>query len=233
MSPHLRHLRCGRGMPNIDSESQRRSMLNGQVLPNDVRDERVTAAIAGVPREAFVPKKLRGVAYLDEDIPCGNGRFLMEPRVFARLLQAAEIGPEDLVLDVACGPGYSTAVLAALAGSVVAVEADEATAAEANERLAGLGIDNAAVVAAPLADGIPDQGPFNVIMIEGSVEAIPDALTSQLAPGGRLVTVLRRGPTGKAVRVRALPGAPMTPIELFDAQVPLLPGFAIPRGFTF
>ena len=215
-----------------DTAARRVNMVNSQILTNRVSDERITEAMLAVPRETFVPKAWRGAAYVDEDIPLGNGRYLMEPMVFARLLQAAEIDERTVVLDVASGAGYSAAVLARLAGTVVALEDDDERVRVIEERLSALGIDNAAVVKAGLKDGYPAQAPFDVIFVNGAVEVMPDALKEQLAEGGRLLAVERSGPVGRAVlytRIAGLVGRR----ELFDAQLPVLPGFEKPAAFTF
>ena len=207
-------------------------MVNGQIRTNKVTDQRVAAALLAVPRELFVPKALRSVAYVDEDIAIGGGRYLMEPMVFARLLQAAEIEPRHVVLDVGCGTGYSTAVLARLAGSVVAIESDEELAARARELVAELAMDNAAVVISRLSDGYAEQAPYDVILLNGAVEVVPDVLTGQLAEGGRMVLVKRERGVGKAWLYRRDQGV-VSGRELFDAQVMPLPGFAKPAAFVF
>jgi len=215
-----------------DSLKRREAMLDGQIRPNRVTDERICEALRAVPREPFLPRELRGVAYLDEDIPIGGGRFLMEPVVFARILQAAEIGPDDLVLDIGCGSGYSSAVLSHLASAVVALESDAALAERANANLAELGIDNVAVIEGVLPEGCVKQGPFDVIFLNGGVEELPQSLLGQLAEGGRLMAVERRHGVGKAMRYANIDGL-VGATELFDAQVPSLPGFEKAPGFVF
>lgn len=215
-----------------DTASRRINMVNSQILTNKVTDDRVTGAMLAVAREAFVPRALRGVAYVDEDIEVAPGRYLMEPMVFARLLQAAAIGPDDVVLDIACGTGYSTAVLAGLAGTVVGLEDNEDLAGTTNARLSELEIDNALVVTGDLTAGYPQQAPYNAIVVNGGVERVPDALTGQLADGGRLIAVERAGPAGRAVlyvRQNGLVGRR----ELFDAMLPVLPAFKVDAGFSF
>ncbi len=214
------------------SGERRVSMVNGQIRPNSMSDERVAQAMLAVPRELFVPKGLRGVAYVDEDIPVGNGRYLMEPRVLARMLQAAEIEPDNVVLDVGCATGYSTAVLARLAGSVVAIESDEELANRAQALIAELSIDNAAVVVDPLADGYAEQAPYDVILIGGAVEVVPSVLSEQLAEGGRMILVKRERGVGVAWLYRRDDGV-VSGRELFDAQVMPLPGFERPAEFVF
>ena len=215
-----------------DFAAARRSMVDSQLKPNQIVDQRVAQAMAEVPRELFVPETLAAVAYVDEDLPIAPGRFLMEPIVFARLLQAAAIGPNDIVLDLGCGTGYSTAVLARLANAVVAIEPDPDLRARAETVMAKIGADNTAIVDGDLTIGSPDQGPFDVIFLNGAAEQIPDGLVDQLADGGRLVAVQVRNGVGKTTvfeRQGDLVGAR----ELFDAAIPVLPGFASRPGFVF
>jgi protein-L-isoaspartate(D-aspartate) O-methyltransferase len=215
-----------------DFEAARRSMVDSQLKPNQVVDTRVADAMAEVPRELFVPDGLADVAYVDEDLPIGPGRFLMEPVVFARLLQAAAIEPDDVVLDLGCGTGYSTVVLARLAATVVAMEPDAELRAQAEQTLTKMGADNAVIVDGDLTAGTPGQGPFDVIFLNGAVETIPDGLRDQLAEGGRLVAVKNADGIGKTM-VFERQGALFSTRELFDAAIPLLPGFAKSPGFVF
>lgn len=210
----------------------RRRMVDGQLLPNQVTDARLIAAMGEVPREAFVPENRRDVAYRDEDLELAAGRFLMEPRVFARMLQAANIQPSDVVLDVGCASGYSAAVLARLAATVVALESDKALAAQATSALSQLGIDNAVVVEGPLAAGLAKQGPFDVIVVEGAIERRPDDLLGQLADGGRLVAVQVERGIGRATLWRRS-GELKARLDLFDASVPRLAEFDVAPAFEF
>ena len=207
-------------------------MLDGQLRPNRLTDERLQEALLAVPREAFVPAALRGVAYVDEDIPLGNGRWLLEPMVLGRLLQAAAIEPTDVVLDVGCAAGYATAVAARLAGTVVALESDPELVRQANDNLAALGIVNAVVVQGDLALGYPDQAPYQVILLNGSVDRTPESLLDQVAEGGRLLGVEMAGGVGRAVLYLRREGAIGRRV-LFDAAVKPLPGFHREPGFVF
>lgn len=223
---------AGTSMPH-DFERMRRNMLDGQILPSQVTDPALVDALLAVPRERFVPERLRPVAYIDEDLPLGGGRHLAEPRVFASLVQAAAVGPDDVVLDVGAGPGYSTAILARLASAVVALEEDPALADRAEAVLAELGVDNVAVVRGPLVAGWPKEAPYDVILFGGTVHAVPDALAAQLADAGRLVAVEGDGRImGKAVMTERPGGAPGRR-PLFDAAMPLLPGFGPVEEFAF
>ena len=212
----------------------RRQMVLTQLRPNKVIDEALIGAMAATPREQFVPKAYRGVAYVDEDVSLGKGRALMEPMVLARLLQEADIQPGDVALAVGCGTGYDLAVLARLASTAIGLESDPALAAEAGRILQSLSIDNAPVIEGALAEGLPKQGPFNVILLCGAVPEIPAALAGQLAEGGRLVGVVRPAgaPVGSAVLVKKA-GNALNRRVLFDAQTLPLPGFARPSGFVF
>ncbi|MCE2510577.1 MAG: protein-L-isoaspartate O-methyltransferase [Alphaproteobacteria bacterium] len=211
----------------------RRNMVDCQLRPNEVADLNLVAAILDVPRERFVPLNLQGVAYIDEDLALGNGRYVMEPMVFGRLMQLAEIKPDDVVLVIGCGTGYSAAVLGRLAGTVVALESDPTLAETATALLAELGCDNVAVVGGPLEAGCPTQAPFDVIFIDGAVAAVPAAITDQLKEDGRLVTVLAgTGRVGHGV-VMIRCGDFVGQRTVFDAATPLLPDFAPKEEFVF
>jgi protein-L-isoaspartate(D-aspartate) O-methyltransferase len=215
-----------------DAKSAREAMIARQLRTTRVTDERVVAAIRATPRELFVPASRQAVAYVDEDIEVAPGRYLMEPMVFGRLLVQARIGPGDSVLDVGCGTGYSTAVIAQLAGTVVAVETDAALAAKASGLLADLHIANAKVVQAALSAGAPADGPYDVIFLGGVVEEVPQALLNQLAPDGRVVGVIADKGVGRGFTGRVTAGS--FGINAFmDAMVAPLPGFQKAKTFSF
>jgi protein-L-isoaspartate(D-aspartate) O-methyltransferase len=209
-----------------DFERARQIMVDTQIRPSDVTDRRILSVMGKVARELFVPEVRRELAYIDEMHPLlepGSGRYLAAPAPFARLIQLASIRPTDKVLDVGCASGYSTAVLAGLADTVVGVEGHAELARIAREALAASGVANAEVIEARPESGVPDRAPFDVIIVEGTVERVPDSLFAQLAPEGRLVAVLRSGitavaylyvNTGKEVSGRAEFNASLPPLEV-------------------
>ncbi len=215
-----------------DFTQARLAMVNSQVRPSDVTDVRLQDAMAAVARERFVPKAQIGRAYADAQITLPGGRAMLSPRDFAKLAQAAAIRPGDVVLDIACGLGYSTAVLARLAETVVGLESDAALAAKAIDRLAAAGADNAVIVEGPLEQGMPGQGPFNVIFVNGAVAETPQAWLDQLAEGGRLVVFVRSGEVGRAT-VFTRSARTTGERAVFDAAPPFLPGFEPKPGFVF
>ena len=217
----------------VDYAQARRTMVERQVRTVDVTDLRIQAAMLEVPREAYVPAARRALAYLDHDVRVSDsGRALLRPIVFSRLIHAAAIRETDHVLDVGCATGYSAAILARLAGSVIALEEDIALARGAGETLAQTGATNLSVVSGPLVAGWSKSAPYDVIVLEGATEVRPDSLLAQLKEGGRLVAVVGSGPTGKAMIYRMASGH-MTVQTLFDAAAPVLPGFVKPAEFVF
>lgn len=216
----------------FDPALARRLMVDTQLRPNRILDARVIDAMGAVPRENFVPERLQSVAYIDEDVPVAPGRYLLEPRVFGRLVQELGIAESDRALDVGCGTGYSTAVLARLCRDVVALEADAALAARAGQQLSRLGLSNFTTRIGPLAAGAADLGPYNVILLGGAVEEVPVKLKEQLAVGGRLAAVVMTDGVGKAsILTRHAAGFGVR--EIMDAATSQLPGFAREKGFVF
>ena len=185
-----------------------------------------------VPRETFVPDALREAAYMGEHVDLGGGRVVLDPRTLAKMLEAADIDTDDLVLDIGAGLGYSSAVLARLADAVVAIEADADLAAEAERALSEANADNAVVVEGPLSEGAAKHGPYDVILIQGGVEAVPDALTAQLKDGGRIVAIFRDGRLG-SVRVGHYIDGAVSWRFSFNGDAPLLPGFERAQDFVF
>jgi protein-L-isoaspartate(D-aspartate) O-methyltransferase len=222
----------------IDFTRLRRSMVDSQIRPNDVTDPRIIGAMLELPRERFVPAERANLAYLDDDLSVREAgrdrpaRFLLEPMVLARLVQAIELSDDDRVLDVGGTTGYSAALLAKLSAHVVALEDDADLSAAARRNLSGLGVANVEFATGPLAAGTPARGPYDAILLNGSVELVPEGLLGQLKEGGRLATVVRGDLPGRAtLYVRS--GGVVSTRPLFDAVVPPLPGFEAPRGFVF
>jgi protein-L-isoaspartate(D-aspartate) O-methyltransferase len=208
----------------MDYTRARLTMVENQLRPHRIDDPGLIAAMREVPRERFVPKALRGVAYADEDLPLPDGRYLIEPLALARMIQAARIGPEDVVLVLGCSTGYVGAVVARLAGTVILVAPDEDSGKQLESLLEELGADNMVVAINPSpATGHPDQAPFDVILLAGSVEQVPPALLEQIGEGGRLVAVIDDGRIGKGTVFTRLHGVVGSRV-LFDAQIPGLPG---------
>jgi len=215
-----------------DFATARFNMVEGQVRPNKVTDMALLTAMLNVPRERFVPEAQRSLAYIDNDVQIGRGRALLGPMVFGRLLQEVGVQPGDVVLDVGCATGYSTAILARLARAVVGLESDAELAQQASANLVALGVDNAAIMTGPLAEGYAKQAPYDVIVIAGAVAEVPDALTAQLAEGGRLITVVRSQGLGKATLIQRTGGVLGARI-VFDASAAMLPGFEEKPQFVF
>lgn len=216
----------------MDYAQARANMVECQIRPSNVTDGLVVAALSELPRESFVPARLKDVAYVDEALALDGGRHVMEPMVLARLLQTATVGADDLALVVGAGSGYEAAALAKLASTVVALENDSAVAAKAGEALSGLGIDTVAVVEGDLAAGYPDQAPYDVIFINGAVPSVPSALADQLAEGGRLVAIVTEGVASHAVCITRTDGV-LSSRNVFDAGTPPLSGFETAGGFRF
>jgi protein-L-isoaspartate(D-aspartate) O-methyltransferase len=221
-----------------DFAAARFNMIEGQLRPNGVRDERVLGVLEKLPRELFAPPRFAGIAYVDESLPVSTGRYLLPPMLLARLLQAARIGPHDKVLDIAPATGYSTAALASLAGRVISLESSAELQRQATAILASLGIANVEPHVAPMHQGWKAAAPYDVIFINGAVDHVPEHLFLQLKNGGRLAAVARR--YGKAHAAHAgeaklyeKSGYVVTHHSLFDANAALLPGFADDAKFSF
>ncbi|WP_127143483.1 protein-L-isoaspartate O-methyltransferase family protein [Pelagibacterium montanilacus] len=208
----------------VDFARARRAMVDGQLRTGGIVDWRILDVMNTVPREEFVPEARKGLSYIDEVIELPSGRCLPTPTAFARLVQLAELGPNDVVLDVGCGSGYSTAVLAGLCGAVVGLDTDEATVGHANDTLSGLDIGNAAVVTGALQDGVPREAPFDAIVIEGGVEFVPPSLLDQLKDGGRLVASIGRGNAAVATTYHRS-GSEISHHRGFNLNVPALETF--------
>lgn len=200
-------------------------MVDTQVRPSDVTKFPIIEAMLTVPREAFVPAQRREAAYIGGNLDIGEGRVLLEARTLAKMLDALDVQPADLVLDIGCGLGYSSAVIARMAEAVVAVESDARLAAQAQKRLSEEGVDNAAVIEAPLGEGAAKHGPYDVIVIEGAVEALPPAIEAQLKEGGRIGCLFMDGALGVCRVGHKIDGAVSWRYS-FNAAAPVLPGFS-------
>jgi protein-L-isoaspartate(D-aspartate) O-methyltransferase len=206
-------------------------MVDTQVRPSDVTKFPIIDAMLSVPREAFVPDHLREAAYVGENLALGPGRVMLEPRTLAKMLDALDIQTNHVGLDVGCGLGYSTAILARMCDFVVGVEEDEARAEEAQGILSQHGFDNAAVMAGPLAEGSAKSGPYDIIVVQGAVEEVPPALTDQLREGGRIACIFSEGTLG-VVRVGHKIDGVMNWRFSFNASAPVLSGFEKPAAFA-
>jgi len=216
-----------------DFAAARHNMIEGQIRTNKVTDPALLDALAALPREQFVPVERRSAAYVDEDLRLSGDRFMMEPMVLARLLQEADPTRTEVALDVGCGTGYATAVLARLAATAIGLESDAALVRAATETLARLAIDNAIVVEGKLADGYAKHGPYDVILVNGAVTEFPPALLDQLAEGGRLVGVRRPGSGPGAAMLMLKRHGAVAGRTLFEAATPYLSGFAPKPRFVF
>jgi protein-L-isoaspartate(D-aspartate) O-methyltransferase len=213
------------------SQPLRTMMVDTQVRPSDVTKFPIIAAMLEVPREEFVPPAAAPVAYMDAPVPLVGTREMPDARTLAKMLDALDLTIEDEVLIIGGSLGYSAAVLARMTASVVMVEEEAEMAAEAEATLAAQGVDNAAVLHAPLTEGAPKAAPFDVIVVEGGVETVPEALTAQLGPEGRIAALFQQGAVGQCrIGYRAASGR-ITWRYAFDASAPVLPGFAATREF--
>lgn len=213
-----------------DFAARRTMMVDTQVRPNDVTKFPIIEAMLAVPREAFVPSPKREAAYIGENVELAPGRVLLEPRNFAKMLDALNVQPSDLVLDVGCGLGYSAAVIARMAEAVVALETEE-MAAKAEANLSTQAADNVAVVAGNLPEGAAKHGPYDVILIEGGVEQVPAAILAQLKEGGRIAALFMQGQLGTVRIGRKIDGLTGWR-DAFNASAPVLAGFTAQKEFV-
>ncbi|MCB1388425.1 MAG: protein-L-isoaspartate O-methyltransferase [Rhodobacteraceae bacterium] len=211
--------------------ARRTMMVDTQIRPSDVTKLPIIQAMLSIPRERFVPGAMVEAAYIGENLPLGGGRLLLDPRTLAKMLDALDIHPTDLVLDVAPATGYSTAVIAHMAQAVVAVEADESLAGEAEAALESIGAANVALETGDPTAGAPAHGPYDAIVIEGGIEVFPSALTDQLKDGGRVVAIFMQGALG-TVRLGVRHAGGIRWRDVFNAAAPVLDGFAAARSFA-
>lgn len=214
-----------------DFAIRRRMMVDTQIRPSDVTKYPIIEAMLSVPREVFVPEALREAAYVGENLDLGGGRVLLDPRTLAKMLEALNVTPGDLVLDVGAATGYSAAVLGRLAEAVVALEEDEALAREAESALAEAGADSVAVVTGPLTEGAARHGPYDVILLDGAIEELPQAIADQLAEHGRIAALFHENRLG-VVRIGHKVEGAVVWRDSFNADAPVLPGFAATPAFA-
>lgn len=214
-----------------DFVASRTTMVDTQIRPSDVTRYPIIEAMLAVPREAFVPDAWRATCYAERPVPFEGGRSMLEPRTLAKMLEALDIGSGDLVLDIGCLLGYAPALVARMAEFVVALEEDETLAANAQSRLSEHGADNVAVVTGPLAEGAAQHGPYDVILIEGAIEEMPDTLAQQLREGGRIACLFAEKSATNAYLGIKLDGM-LSWRHLFTAGADILPGFEARRAFA-
>ncbi|MEN3930724.1 protein-L-isoaspartate O-methyltransferase [Microvirga sp. W0021] len=217
----------------VDFEQARLNMINSQIRPCDVKDPLVLQAILGVPRELYVAPGKEAYAYIDQNVLLSDGadkRFMLQPMVISRMIQALEVAPGDKVLDVACGYGYSSAVMAGIGAEVVALEADEALAEGAREKLSSH--KNVSVVTGDLVTGGAKYGPYDAILVNGAVAELPEELLKQLKDGGRLVAIQSEGAVSRVV-LHTRSGDAFGRLEIIDASAPILQAFHKDSAFVF
>lgn len=214
-------------------ETARRTMVDCQVRPSDVTSIDLIEAMLWAPREAFLPKAKRAQAYVGEHLPVAEGRYELDPRIFAKMVDAAAPASDDLALVVGSGYGYAAAVLSKLTAAVIALEEDEAMAQAAATSFSEVGVDNVVAAQGALTAGCVEHQPYNLIFVNGAIEtAPPAALLGQLAEGGRLVAIRMSGPVGRC-ELWLRDGETTGARPAFDASAPVLPGFAAAPGFVF
>ena len=219
-------------MPQFEFDAARETMVESQIRTADVTNLDLLASFRRTAREKFVPTARMALAYGDAVVDYDDGRNLLRPRDFAKLAQAADIQSHEVVLDIACARGYSTAVLAQVAETVVGLETSDETVDRATALLTDAGVVNAAVVKGDLKRGVPEHGPFDVIMVQGAVADVPQAWFGQLANGGRLAVILKDGPIGRAT-IFTKSGDAVGDRVAFDANAPFLLGFELAHSFVF
>lgn len=218
-----------------DFAQARTHMVDSQIHTAGVNAARVLSAFETVPRERFVPERLKQIAYCDNNLSVGEERFLLNPMVHARMVQALEPAGQDIALDIGGGTGYGAAILSSLVMTVVAIDESTTCLDQAAKIWSDMGICNIAGVQGRHAEGAPSEAPFNVIFMNGAVSEIPERLTAQLAIGGRLTAILRKpgAAGGRAVLVRRSGEHEFSSRILFDATCPYIPGFESEPAFSF
>ena len=214
-----------------DFAERRRMMVDTQIRPSDVTKYPIIEAMLAVPREIFVPAEKKEAAYLGENVDLGSDRVLLEPRTLAKALDALDIQPDELVLDIGAGTGYSAAVMSRLAEAVIAIEEDESLLSDAQGPLSEIGADNVVLENGVLTEGAPQHGPYDVIILQGAAEHMPEGILAQLKEGGRIAAIFADGELG-TVRIGYKIDGDMHWRFSFNAAAPVLPGFERHRAFT-
>lgn len=217
----------------MDFPAARRIMVDSQVRPNNVTDPELVGALLRVEREAFVPVSRKSVAYSELVIETSEGRALWTPRDFSKLVKAMDPQRSDIALVIGAGAGYETAILAEIVETAIGLEEDEAVVEATTNRLADQGADRAVIVAGPLEKGLADQGPFDLILINGMVETIPEAWTAQLSEGGRLGVVVETGRGLGEARIYRRSGDVVSSRTSFEASPPKFSAFKAEKTFAF
>ncbi|MEM6387210.1 MAG: protein-L-isoaspartate O-methyltransferase [Pseudomonadota bacterium] len=214
-----------------DFAHRRTTMVDTQVRPSDVTKFPIIDAMLTIPRELFVPPDKREMAYVGEHVPLGDGRVVLEPRILAKMLEAANLQNEELVLDIGSGLGYSAALAAHVADAVISLENDAARVADAETALGEAAIDNVAVIEGALSEGVVKSAPYDVILMQGGVQFVPEALTDQLKDGGRIVAIFLADALGTVKVGHKIDGAVNWRFA-FNGTAPLLPGFESEQAFA-
>lgn len=214
-----------------DFASRRRTMVDTQIRPSDVTKFPIIEAMLRVPREEFVPDEKVEAAYIGENLALGNGRVLLDPRTLAKMLDALQVGPTDLVLDIGCGTGYSSALMLSMAQAVVALEEDAALIESAETAFARTGAETVVLVKGTLNKGATEHAPYDVMILQGGIEEFPEDLIPQLAEGGRVCALFMQGALG-VVRLGVRKGDVIGWRDIFNAAAPVLPGFEKAQAFS-
>lgn len=216
-------------------QAARTNMVDSQIETMGVIDPRIIEAFETIPREIFVPENMRKVAYMGEDLALGEGRYLLEPGVHARMVQALEPKAEDVVLDIGGTNGYSPAIFSTLVTTVIALEEKQKYLDKANEIWRELDVCNVVAFKGALTKGSPENAPFDIIFLNGAVSKIPENLTAQLSEGGRLIAVVKEPgqQMGRALLIKGNGRGEYSSYPLFEVGCEYLPGFEPKPEFEF
>ncbi len=218
-----------------DFSQARTNMVDGQIHTAGVVDPRILQAFETIPRELFVPEKSQSIAYTDEDIEIGQGRFLLEPITHAKMIQAVQPKKSDIVLDIGIGAGYSSAILSPMVTTIIALETNKRQIDKASRLWNKIGACNIALIEGKLENGVPDQAPYSLIVINGAVSEVPETVLNQMETNGRLITIVKKPgqPIGRATLFMKSKSGTISSKPLFDAAVPFLKGFEPKPQFEF